>query len=403
MMAKFKTWIYVLGGTAATLALLSWAFAPRPVDVEVAAVVRGHFEASVDEDAKTRLRERYMVSAPLAGLLARVTLREGDAVTAGTTVAMLTPALSPMLDERTLREQQARVQVTQARVSQVGARIERAQVTLLQATNDADRSAQLAGQGFVSPTRLEADRLAVLVARKELDAARQEGQVARHEVEQARAALILVRGGPSASHGFAVRAPIDGQVLRVAQASEGAVTLGAPLLELGETRDLEVVAELLTTDAMRTAPGRRVVIERWGGDTDLEGQVRRIEPAAFTKVSALGVEEQRVRVLIDITSPRERWRLLGDGFRVGVRLITTDVTQAVMVPVGAVFPQPAPLGGMAVFALRQGRARLVPVRIGARNGVHAWVEEGLAEGDTVIVYPAAAVREGARVAVRSVH
>lgn len=392
---------------AAAVALLAWAFAPRPVEVEVATVTQGHFETTVDEDGKTRLRERYVVSAPLAGLLTRITLREGDAVDAGAVVATLTPVLPPMLDERTLREQQVRLEITEAQVQRVNARVEGAKVALLQARNEVQRSEQLARQGFVSPTKLETDRLAALAAQKDLDAANEEFHVAGHEVEQARAALAAVRGsGRSGSRRFTLRAPTAGRVLRVVQTSETAVALGTPLVELGDTRGLEVVAELLTTDALQAKPGSRVLIERWGGDCALQGRVRLVEPAAFTKVSALGVEEQRVKVLIDITSPPDQWRALGDGFRVSVRLVTREVDNAIKVPVSAVFPVPdregAPRGGMAVFVLENGRARMTSVQVGARNGADAWVQQGLAPGASVIVYPGAAVKDGARVSARKV-
>jgi HlyD family secretion protein len=404
---KKKTWIYAAGGLAAGLALLAWAFAPRPVEVEAAAVTQGHFETTIDEDAKTRLRERYVVSAPLAGRLTRITLREGDMVDEHAVVATLAPTLSPMLDERTVREQQLRVEITEAQLQRVNARIERAKVSLLQARNEVQRSEQLAGQGFVAQTKLETDRLALLAAQKELDMALEERHVSGHEVEQARAALVAVRGADRAgSRGFAVRAPIAGRVLRVAQASETVVALGTPLLELGDTRALEVVAELLTTDALQAQPGSRVVIGRWGGPGVLEGRVRLVEPAAFTKVSALGVEEQRVRVLIDLTSPPEQWRALGDGYRVSVRIVTRSIDDAVQVPTSAVFPLPdvdgAPKGRMAVFALDEGRARMTAVQVGARNGEHAWVQRGLEPGRTVIVYPSNAVKDGTRVAVRKV-
>jgi len=404
---KTRTWIYGAAGTALAAALLAWAFAPRPVEVEAAPVTRGHFETTIDEDGKTRLRERYVVSAPLAGLLTRITLREGDAVDADAVVATLTPVLSPMLDERTLREQRVRVEITEAQVQRVDARIEGAKVALLQASNELQRSEQLARQGFVSATKLEADRLAALAAQKELDMATEERHVAGHEVDQARAALLAVRGPAAAgSRRFVLRAPTAGRVLRVAQTSETAVALGTPLLELGDTRGLEVVAELLTADALQARPGSRVLIERWGGDGVLQGRVRQVEPAAFTKVSALGVEEQRVKVLIDITSPPEAWRALGDGFRVGVRIVTRAVDDVVKVPVSAVFPLPeregTPKDAMAVFVLEAGRARLVPVQVGARNGAEAWIRDGLAAGSRVIVYPPSTVKNESRVAERRV-
>ena len=398
---KKKTWMMLAAGAAVAAALFAWAFAPRPLGVELAAASEGPFETSIEEDGKTRLRDRFVVAAPLAGTLARITLREGDAVEAGAPLASITPVLPVMLDERTRREQQLRVEITQAQVQRVAARIEGAKVGLAQARNEQQRSEQLARQGFVAPTKLESDRLSVLAAQKELEAAVEEGHVAGHEVEQARAALMAAtRPGAGAGKGFAVRAPIAGRVLKVAQASEGPVALGAPLVELGDTARLEVVAELLTADALRAAPGSAVRIERWGGDGVLEGRVRRVEPAAFTKVSALGVEEQRVRVLIDLVSPAQRWASLGDGFRVGVRIVTRSLPKVLKVPVSAVFPRPE--GGDAVFVVEGGRARLVPVQLGARNGQEAWIESGLAAGAQVIVYPPPATRDGLRVAPRSV-
>lgn len=408
-----RTWwtsgaaVVVLGG------MLAWAFAPRPIDVEIAQATQGRFETTVDEDGRTRLRKRYVVSAPLAGRLARITLEEGDAVEAGAVVATLTPVLSPMHDDRTRRELAARIATAQAQVQLAGARVERARVGLVQARSELQRSEQLAPQGFVSGTKLDNDRLAAQAAQKELDAAGQERRVAGFALEEARAALVAAQQSPGsadATRGFAVRAPIAGRVLKVAQSSEGTVALGAPLVELGDTSRMEVVAELLTTDALRTTPGSRVRIERWGGTGVLEGRVRLVEPAAFTKISALGVEEQRVEVLIDITSPAEQWKALGDGYRVAVRVVTLEKDRVLRVPVSAVFPLPEGSGtngdrqspGMAVFAVENGRARLVPVKVGARNGVDAWIESGLAPGATVIVYPPAAVKDGGRVRSRKV-
>ncbi|MFM1990147.1 MAG: hypothetical protein RJA99_3104 [Pseudomonadota bacterium] len=390
---------------AAALALLAWAFAPRPVSVESVRADRGRFEQTIDEDARTRLRERYVVGAPLAGRLARIALREGDEVAADAVVAMLTPALSPLIDERTLGALQSRIEATEAGVLRAAARVERARAVLAQARGEAERSAQLAQKGFVSPTRLETDRLALAAAQADLQAAEQERHVATHDVDQARAALGTARGGRG-GRPFEVRSPVAGRVLRIVQPSEASVALGAPLLELGDTGRLEVIAELLTVEALRTKPGDRVSIERWGGPDALEGRVRRIEPSAFTKVSALGVEEQRVNVLIDFAGPPERRAALGDGYRVTVRIVVLEVADAVRVPVGAVFPLPraADSSGPArwgVFVPRDGRARIVEVDLGARNGVHAWIRSGLAAGDAVVVYPPASIAEGTRIAERA--
>ncbi len=408
---KRSTIVYGAGAAIVAVAALGWAFAPRPVAVEVAQATRGHFEATVDEDARTRLRDRYVVSAPLAGRLGRITLREGDAVAADAPVAMLTPVLSPLLDERTLREQQARVDAAGANIARAVARIERAKVGLQQAGNDARRTEELARQGFVSPTKLDTDRLAAQAAQRELEAAQAERHVATHELEQARAALVAVQQpGTGASRAFVVRSPVAGQVLRLPQQSEATVALGAPLLEIGDVSQLEVVAELLTTDALQARPGSRVTIERWGGSGLLEGRVRLVEPSAFTKISALGVEEQRVKVLIDIASPRARWAALGDGYRVGVRIVTQSVDGVLMVPVSAVFPIEGMAsvsdtaagdghagGAFAVFALEDGRARLRRVEVASRNGAQAWIKSGIDAGTTVIVYPPSQISDGVRV------
>lgn len=395
-----KRMLYIGAASAAIVAVLAWAFAPRPVEVEVSAASVGRFERTIDEDGRTRLRDRYVVSAPLAGHLSRITLREGDTLAADAPIATLTPALSPMLDERTVRELRARVDAAQAMVKRAGARIGLAQVSREQARNEVRRSEELAAQGYVSATKLETDRLALRAAQKEYEAAEEDRHVAEYDLAQARAALEAIRQpGTGAARAFVVRSPIAGTVLRVNQTSEAMVGLGAPLVEVGDTRRLEVLAELLTSDALQTPPGTSVRIERWGGEGVLEGRVRLVEPSAFTKVSALGVEEQRVNVLIDITSPAEQWQALGDGFHVSVSLVVQNVDRALRVPVSAVFPQPAE-AGMAVFTIDGGRARLVPVEVGARNGVEAWIKSGLAAGTQVIVYPPSSVTEGVRVKAR---
>jgi HlyD family secretion protein len=292
------------------------------------------------------------------------------------------------------------VEVNEAALRRANTRIGAAQVAMEQARVTLRRTEQLAQQGFIAPTKIDADRLAAQAAQKELDTAMDSEHVARHELEQARAALVAVRRGPGGA-GFALRSPVAGRVLKVHQASETNVAPGAPLVEIGDIAQLEVVAELLTSDALATRPGAAVRIERWGGPTVLQGRVRQVEPAAFTKVSALGVEEQRVNVLIDLTSPGAEWAALGDGFRVGVRIVTRSEASVLRVPVSAVFPRPGGEGA-AVFVLDGAHARLRPVTVGARNGSQAWVQDGLDAGARVIVYPPAAVADGVRVHVRSV-
>lgn len=220
--------------------------------------------------------------------------------------------------------------------------------------------------------------------------------MAAHELEQAQASVRPASAGAPAGRPLAVRAPVSGVVLRVPLPSENTVAAGAALIDIGDPSQMEVVAELLTTDAVQAKPGTRVSIERWGGPP-VQAQVRRVEPAAFTKVSALGIEEQRVKVLIDITDPPAPWLALGDGFRVTVRVITVSTDDAVMVPVGALFPRTD--ADMAVYVLDGGRARLRTVQIVARNGSMAWVRAGLDPGERVIVYPPPGVADGRRVRV----
>lgn len=392
------------GALGALLAagLLAWAFFPRPVEVEVAAVTEGPFESTIDEEGRTRLRDRYVVSAAVAGRLARVGLQPGDAVRAGDVLAWLQPAFAPMLDDRARRELDSRADTAQERVKLAQSRVARAELGLQQATSELRRTEPLASQGFVSPTRLEDSRLAAASAASELESARQERRVADAGLAEARAALVAVRSAavPGASpRDFAVGAPVSGRVLRVLQPSETVVGLGTPLVELGDTSRLEVVVELLTTDAPAVVPGTPVRIERWGGPAVLDGQVRRIEPGAFTKVSALGVEEQRVNVVVDIRSPASEWASLGDGYRVRARLLVLQRERVVRVPTAALFPLPQ-AQGLGAFVVEAGRARLREVGVGARGGDQAWVRQGLAAGATVIVYPPASVADGARVRVR---
>ncbi len=417
---KLQKKTMVLGGLSALLlaALLGWAFAPRPLEVETAQVTEGPFETTLEEDGRTRLRERYLVSAPLGGRLSRIALKEGDTVQAGEVLATLAPALSPMLDERSRLEADARVETAQALLQRAESRIGRAELAQQQTNADLLRTEPLAAQGYLAPSRLDDARRAVQAAQSELDTARLDREVARRELAQARAAVAALRGADAGRSGgaFAVRAPVSGQVLKLHQTSEAVVALGAPLLELGDTRRLEVVADLLTSDALQIPPAAVVRIDRWGGPGELAGRVRRVEPAAVTKVSALGVEEQRVKVLIDLTSPPQAWAALGDGYRVGVRIVTRSEPKVLQVPVSAVFPAqaseptatqatPAASGttaaaGSAVFIVDQQRVRLQPVQVLARNSRQAWLAAGVRAGQTVVIYPGAALRDGARVHLR---
>lgn len=391
------TWLWIAAGVA-VLAALAWAFSPRPVEVETAAVRQGHFEQSIEEDGRTRLKDRYTVSAPVAARVARIVLREGDRVAAGDVVAVLMPVMPSMVDERSTREATARLKAAAAGVARASARVARARISLQEAQLEKERTEKLAGAGFLSASRLDAVRLALAGARRELQVADAEREMALQEKAQAAAALLQpVAAASSNTWPLSVRSPVSGVVLRVPQPSEATIAAGAALLDIGDPLQMEVISELLTTDAVQATAGRRVVIERWGGPP-VEGVVRRVEPAAFTKVSALGVEEQRVNVLIDVSNPPEAWRSMGDGFRVSVRIVTASIEQAVLAPLGALFPHGE---GMAAYRLDGHRARLQLVEVGARNNNEAWLRSGLTPGQSVLVYPPATIRDGRKVHVRT--
>lgn len=396
---KRKSWIIAGAAAVAGVTVLAWAFAPKPLEVEAATAAPGHFETAISEDGMTRLRDSYRVTAPLSGQLRRITLREGDAVASGAVVATIEPALAPMLDARTLREQQARVDMALAQVQQANAHVAATEVAQQRARDELARGEQLASKGFIAAGKLSDARLALQGAQKEGEMAQAARRIAVHEVTLARAALAAVTAPGGKAREFALRSPIAGRVLRLVQTSESFVTPGTPLLELGDVANLEVVADVLTADAAQARPGSMVAIERWGGPV-LAGRVRLIEPAAFTKVSVLGVEEQRVKVIVEIASAPAEWTRLGVGYRVGVRIITQAQDNALKVPVSAVFPLPE--GGMAVFVIEDGKARLRKVGLGGRSDREAWIREGLAKGARVIVYPPTALQDGSRVQVRGV-
>lgn len=378
------------------LAALAWAFAPRPVAVEAARVEKGRFEQAIEEDGRTRIRDAYTLSTPVAARLARISLREGDPVKAGQVVAVLTPVMSSLQDERSLREARARLKAADAGVAVARARVEGSRVALAQARLQLARSEKLAREGFVAPSSLDNDRLAVEAAQRELEASTSQQDVAAQERAQAAAAL---QQGGAAGEGqpLVLRAPLDGVVLRVARTSESTLGAGSPVMDIGDPGRMEVVAELLTTDAVQARPGTPAVVEGWGGPP-VPAKVRRVEPAAFKKVSALGIEEQRVNVLLDVDTLPDQWRQMGDGFRVVVRIVTQAADDAVLVPVGALFPQPD--GAMAVYRLEDGRARLQRVELGGRNARVGWVRSGLVPGQAVITYPPPAVVDGGRVKER---
>jgi HlyD family secretion protein len=382
--------IALLGG-------LVMAFRPQPVTVEVAEVTRGLFEQVIEDDGKTRVRERYVVSAPLAGKLQRITLKAGDSVTAGMVLAVIDPSSPALLDVRTERELTERVGAAEATRLRAAATVERARAALDKSRSDLERTRKLAVKGFVSAAQLEQVELEAKINLRELEAASYADHAAAHDVAVARAALLQVRDGAAgkpSGRRWEVRTPVAGQVLKVVQESEASVAMGAPLLEVGQPAELEVVVDVLSTDAVQIKPGTPVRLLRWGRTEPLEGRVRRVEPAAFTKVSALGVEEQRVNVVIDLTSPIEKWQSLGDGYKVDASIIVASLDNVIKVPVSALFRDGEQ---WAVFTVANGKSARRTVQLGRRGGIEAVVERGLQPGEKVIVHPGDALRDGRRI------
>ncbi len=352
-----RTLYVLLAGGA--IAILVFALMPKPIIVELGEVTRGHFEQTVDDDGKTRVRERYTVSAPVAGTLLRIGLKAGNPVEVDTVVATIVPNPSPLLEPRTRQELEQRLGAAEARKLRADAALERARGNLDQARADLERTRVLAGKGVASASKLERDEILARIGARELDAANFEAHAAEHEVELARAALAIsgdnAAARSTAGGAWDIRSPVAGRVLRVLQKSQASVAAGAPLIEIGDPHDIEVVVDVLSADAVKIEAAAPARIEGWGGDKPLEGRVRRVEPSAFTKVSALGVEEQRTNVIIDLVSPQSEWRTLGDGSRVDARIVVYEADDVVKVPTGALFRDGnqwavyVAVGGVATF------------------------------------------------------
>ena len=387
--------IVLIAALLALAALVAWALQPQPVAVETAQVTRGAFEQAVTDDGKTRVRDRYVIHAALAGRVERIGLDAGDSVKQGQAVALLTPTEPALLDARTQRELQERIGAAEAQAARARAEAHKVLAQRDQAAADVKRQAKLAESGFVSATAREQAELALRTAERSVDAARYAEEAARHDLAQARAALTRSQSG-AAGPKWEVASPVSGSVLKVVQKSEGAVGLGAPLLEVADARSLEAVVDVLSQEAVAIRPGMAARMEIGVGVPPLRAIVRLVEPAAFTKISALGVEEQRVNVVFDFDGPLDRVWTIGDGFRVEAHIITHRVEDAIKVPVGALFREGE---GWAVFVAEGNRAVKRNVKVPRRNGADAMVEEGLKPGERVVVYPSDALRDGSRLEV----
>lgn len=388
-----------------------WGLRPQPLEVETSPVRFAPLEITVEEEGKTRLRDRFLVSSPLAGIMRRHDWNVGDSIPAGRPVAFLTPLRSELLDSRRNSEAVARLQAASAEREGADARLRSAQEQLNAAVADADfwklqlsREEKLLAKGDIPSSRVDRTRVEAKRSESTRLAAEQAISLARTEIDRARANVAAARAAASSPGGNAppsadspaipIYSPVAGQVVRVIRQSEGALGAGEPILELGNTRALEIEVELLSSDAVKIGPGTRVRLTRWGGDGALDARVRVVEPTGFTKLSALGVEEQRVRVISDLISPAEQWQRLGEGYRVEAAFVLWSSDRALQIPASALFREGSK---WATFVVDQGFTHKRYVEAGHRNGLAAEVLSGLKEGELVIPFPEEKLGDGSPV------
>ncbi len=389
----------LIGATIVTVVgLFVWAFRPEPVEVEIARAATGPLIVTVDHEGKTRVKERYVVSSPLTGRLHRITLKPGDPVTADSTVVAVVEPVDPdLLDARAKALDEARVEAAEAAGEQAETALERAKVILARESAELERLRQLKAREVTTTREYEAAMYAEQIAATDVRSGEFALKIADFELEQAKAALIHSQpdsDGENTPLQFEIPSPVSGVVLRVLQESTTIVSPGAPLIESGDLEDLECEVDVLSTDAVKIQQGQRVIIEHWGGKEPLEGRVRVREPAAFMKVSALGVEEQRVNIIIDLMTARSERPSLGDGYRVEARIVIWERQSVLTIPAGALFRQN---GRWHVYTIQGGRAVPREVTTGHSDGLRTQVIDGLKSHEAVILYPTDRVVEGARV------
>lgn len=397
-MAKRR--LVIWGSLLAVLAAaIAYALRPQPIAVDLATAAIGMLRVTIDEEGETRVRDVYTLHAPLRGQLHRITVDAGDVVEAGETqLAQIEPAVPAFLDARTEAEHQAAVEAARAAYNLAEAELDKAKADLTFAESDRARARQLIQRNTISQRALDDAERAFSVAEAHLATSEAALNVRRHELQQAQSRLLSrqeIRSRSETCECVPLTAPVDGVVLQVIRRSEGVVEAGTPLLEIGDPKDLEIVVNMLSEDAVKIKPGQDAIVTGWGGP-DLQATVRRIEPFAETEISALGIEEQRVDVILDFTDPPESWSPLGHGYRVDVQIILFD-GDVLRVPLGALFRQGE---DWAVFVVEGQRAELRPVVIGNRSSLSVEIREGLQPGDRVILYPSDRIEDGVAVVER---
>jgi len=374
------------------------ALQPKPLDIDASTVSAGPFEQLIAEQGKTRVIERYTVMAPLAGTMGRIRLRAGDTVTAGEEITAIAPSVPALLDARTASETRTRLLAAQANQSRIEAQRDEARVSLQQAQTDLARLTAMRATGGISASEFDTADALARARERSLNAAEFAGRAAAYDVQSLEAQLKLFSPGADRGHHWSVKSPVGGRVLRVLRDNEGVVAPGTALLEIADPTQLEVIVELLTRDAVQVSAGLPVRLTRWGGDGVLAGRVRRVEPSAYTKVSALGVEEQRVLAVIDITSPPDQWQRLSDGFRVDVEIVLYSEPAGIKAPLGGLFREAE---GWRAFVIENGVAVKREVKVKRTGQADALIEPngGLAAGDRLILHPPQSLEDGAKVRV----
>ncbi len=367
------------------------ALYPDPVEVETASVSFGSLRVTVQEDGKTRIREKYTVSAPVAGRVSRIELDPGDACTEDTLLAVILPSDPAILDARARAEALARVQAAESAVQRAKSSGEQAKISLELNEAKFERAEKLLPSRAVSQTEYDVARAERLASVQAIETSRFDQEIAAYELDMAKAAVKQFDGEDESVNPFEVHAPIRGRVLRVIQESSAVIGVGTPLIEIGDPGNLEIEIDVLSTDAVRIQPGSEVLIEHWGGGSPLSGYVRVVEPAAFTKISSLGVEEQRVNVIAEFNEPPDRIAALGDGYRVEAKILVSEINRALLVPNSALFRHQRQ---WHVLKIVNGYAVLQQVDVGLQNESHTEVLDGLVLGDRVIVYPSDSISPG---------
>ncbi|MBI5640070.1 MAG: efflux RND transporter periplasmic adaptor subunit [Nitrospirae bacterium] len=394
---KRNRWMIVIAVAALVIAVIFYGFVPRPFAVDPAKASRGPLMVTIEEEGKTRVRDRFIISSPVSGFMRRVGFDVGDPVNKGQTVVELEPLRSTVLDPRSRAAAEAAVASAEAGLRAAEENSSSAGANADYAKANAQRLRKLFESGYVSRDGLEQAETEAKRTEAAGLAAKAAVKAAKAELDKAGTALGYSAAEGDRSRVVSVRSPVSGNILRILHESEGAVNAGEPLVEIGDPSMLEVKVEVLSADAVRIRPGMPVLLERWGGDFALSGKVRVIEPAAFTKISSLGVEEQRTLVIADITSPSEGLQRLGDGYRVEARFIIWEGKDVLQIPASALFRTG---DSWAVFVEKNRRAELRNVEIGHRNGLSAEILSGVAEGDMVITHPDEAIKDGTRVRAR---